>query len=285
MKKHLCVLFSLLAIACSSDGWKKSLTGFRYRIVEQGSGKAVETGNYLKMHLAYGRQGQLDIFNSESMVDSFIIHLEKVSYPGSIEEAWLLLKEGDSAEFKFSAGDIYRRYFKTDIPKGLSENDELLFRMRLKTVYTRDQFVKEDRARLSARRQSEDAAIRQFLAGSGHQVKAGPDGIYFFFLQEGSGPAPVRGDSVELVYIGRYLDGEIFDKSRREAPLLRMQVGDERYLEAWNAALLSMPEGSMARLILPSTAAYGNQGSGPVKANKILVYDIELRSILRKQFP
>jgi FKBP-type peptidyl-prolyl cis-trans isomerase len=50
-------------------------------------------------------------------------------------------------------------------------------------------------------------------------------------------------------------------------------------IKGWQEALPMMTEGSKWQLVIPSDLAYGQRGTGPIKANSTLLFDIELIEI------
>jgi len=105
-----------------------------------------------------------------------------------------------------------------------------------------------------------------------------PEGMVFFSVEEGSGPAPAGTDTVKLHYHGTFTDGRVFDSSRE---------GGEPAVFALNAVvpcfsqgIQRMKVGGKAKLICPPELAYGERGAPPmVPPGATLVFEIELLEI------
>jgi FKBP-type peptidyl-prolyl cis-trans isomerase FkpA len=103
-----------------------------------------------------------------------------------------------------------------------------------------------------------------------------PEGAVLRVLRPGQGESPKRGDRVHVKYEARTADGKVFDSSQgADVPL-------DGVVRCWSVGLPRMKVGAKARLVCPSTLAYGDQGRPPqVPGGAAVVFDIELLSIVR----
>jgi FKBP-type peptidyl-prolyl cis-trans isomerase FkpA len=101
-------------------------------------------------------------------------------------------------------------------------------------------------------------------------------GVVLRSLRPGDGESPKPTDRVRVKYEGRTADGKVFDSSEgADVPL-------DRVVKCWTAAVPKMKVGGKARLVCPSSMAYGDQGRPPqVKGGGAVVFDIELLAIAR----
>jgi FKBP-type peptidyl-prolyl cis-trans isomerase FklB len=114
-------------------------------------------------------------------------------------------------------------------------------------------------------------------------VVALPSGLQYKVISEGNGPKPTLADTVVCNYKGTLLDGTEFDSSYKRGQPATFPVA--RVIKGWTEALQLMPVGSKWELYVPSTLAYGEQGTpngGPIGPNATLVFDVELLSIQPK---
>jgi FKBP-type peptidyl-prolyl cis-trans isomerase FkpA len=82
---------------------------------------------------------------------------------------------------------------------------------------------------------------------------------------------------VKVHYQGTLIDGTVFDSSIQRGEPAVFQL--DQVIPGWTEALQLMPVGSKYRLTLPPELAYGEQGAGPIPANSVLVFEVELLSI------
>ena len=92
-----------------------------------------------------------------------------------------------------------------------------------------------------------------------YDVRVAPEGYFYEVTTPGATYQFVEGDIVEAHYTGRFLDGTVFDTSRKSGrDKLRFRVGD--LIPAWNLAIQRVQTGASLRLLTPSALAYGAEG-------------------------
>ena len=98
---------------------------------------------------------------------------------------------------------------------------------------------------------------------SAEGVKVTESGLQYMVIKEGDGAQPGPNDVVTVHYTGRLIDGTVFDSSvERGVQLMR--------------------EGAAYRLFIPSNLAYGPHGTGPIKPNSTLIFDVQLLKVEKK---
>lgn len=112
-----------------------------------------------------------------------------------------------------------------------------------------------------------------------YDVYAAPEGYFYEIIAPGEYSLLMEGDIVEAHYQGRFLNGTVFDDSRKRGERLRFRLGD--LIPAWNLALQRIKPGGAIRIISPSALAYGTEGLvGPrgdtlVPAHTVLEFVID----------
>ena len=91
-----------------------------------------------------------------------------------------------------------------------------------------------------------------------------------------AGTAPSAGDMVKVHYTGYLLDGTVFDSSYKRNEPLEFPVGTGRVIPGWDEGIMLLKTGEKAELIIPSELAYGARANGPIPANSILRFEVEL---------
>ncbi len=106
-----------------------------------------------------------------------------------------------------------------------------------------------------------------------------PSGLQYKILKEGTGGKPTATDQVKCHYHGTLIDGTVFDSSvERGQPAVFPVNG---VIQGWVEALQLMKAGSIWKLFVPPTLAYGQQGAGgAIGPNSTLVFDVELLEIV-----
>ncbi|MDF1548890.1 MAG: FKBP-type peptidyl-prolyl cis-trans isomerase [Bacteroidales bacterium] len=119
--------------------------------------------------------------------------------------------------------------------------------------------------------QEEIDARDKYLNDSNITVEPTASGLYYIEILEGSGDKPTYGRIVEVGYTGRLLDGTIFD-----ADTIEFAYGTGSVISGWHEGVSYMKVGGKAKLIIPSSLAYGQYEQGIIPRYSTLVFDMEL---------
>ncbi len=105
-------------------------------------------------------------------------------------------------------------------------------------------------------------------------------GLVFRSLSPGTGKSPVATDTVKVHYRGTFTDGTEFDSSiKRGEPVDFVLNG---VIPCWTEGVQKMKVGEKARLVCPSSTAYGDQGTPNIPGGATLVFEVELLAIKGK---
>jgi FKBP-type peptidyl-prolyl cis-trans isomerase FkpA/FKBP-type peptidyl-prolyl cis-trans isomerase FklB len=103
-------------------------------------------------------------------------------------------------------------------------------------------------------------------------------GLQYQVITEGTGEKPTPTDQVKVHYTGSLLDGTVFDSSTGREPAV---FGVSQVIPGWTEGLQIMPVGSKYIFWIPSELAYGERGSGQIKPNSLLKFEVELLEIVK----
>lgn len=98
-------------------------------------------------------------------------------------------------------------------------------------------------------------------------------------LKEGAGDAVAPGQTAVVHYIGTLVDGTVFDSSLTRGEPFEFVVGAGQVIQGWDIGVQGMKLGEQRRLIVPASYGYGNRVVGPIPANSVLIFDVELLEI------
>lgn len=117
-----------------------------------------------------------------------------------------------------------------------------------------------------------------YLARNAHEegVVTTESGLQYKVLEEGAGPSPTPSDVALVGYKGALLDGTVFD----ENPQTAMPV--DGVVPGFSEGLQKMKKGGKYRLWIPPQLGYGAQAAGPIPANSVLVFDVQLHDFKSK---
>ena len=119
---------------------------------------------------------------------------------------------------------------------------------------------------------AERGTPEQFLDWNAGQsgVVTTESGLQYRVIEQGEGATPTDADVVLVSYKGELRDGTVFDQNER-TPFPVNQV-----VPGFSEALKLMPKGSKYRVWIPPQLGYGEQQQGPIPANSVLIFDVEM---------
>jgi len=124
--------------------------------------------------------------------------------------------------------------------------------------------------------QSEQAEILAYASANGINATAHSSGVYYQVINQGSGAVPTVGSRVYVKYTGKLLNGTVFD-SQTNSSMTGWVLGN--LIPGWQIGIPLIQKGGYIKLIIPSSLCYGCNGSGPIPANSVLYFEIELTDV------
>lgn len=110
-------------------------------------------------------------------------------------------------------------------------------------------------------------------------VKVTASGLQYEVITEGKGAKPKATDTVKVHYEGKLLDGTVFDSSIKRGEPVSFPLN--QVIAGWTEGVQLMSVGSKYKFTIPSALAYGEQGSGPITPNSVLIFEVELLEIAK----
>jgi FKBP-type peptidyl-prolyl cis-trans isomerase len=105
-----------------------------------------------------------------------------------------------------------------------------------------------------------------------------PSGLIYFETKAGTGAQPKASDTVKVHYKGTLIDGKVFDSSIDRGEPAEFPLGN--VVPCWTEGVALMKVGGKARLVCPSSIAYGERGAPPdIKPGATLVFEVELLEV------
>jgi FKBP-type peptidyl-prolyl cis-trans isomerase FkpA len=107
-----------------------------------------------------------------------------------------------------------------------------------------------------------------------------PDGLQYGDLITGTGPTPVKGQTITVQYTGWLTSGTMFDSSRRSGRTpFSFAIGTSAVIKGWDEGVITMRVGGKRRLVIPPALGYGATANGQIPANSTLVFEVQLLSV------
>lgn len=277
MKKLFLVMIgvAMLITACNNDGFKKTESGIQYKKhITDENATQVQEGNIMLIQFAMGKKDSL----MQEASPEFPIMLIKDQYTPAFYEVLSMLKEGDSMTAIMKPIEFYGD--SSGIPPFFGENELLYFHIKLNKTMSKEDYEAAEKAKIEARFEEEKALLQEYLTNNNLVGNTTESGLIIVTVQEGKGATPAAGQTVKVNYTGYLLDGTKFDSSLDRNTPFEFPLGMSRVIRGWDEGVAAMKVGGKAKLLIPSSLAYGSRDMGVIPPNSPLVFDVELLEIL-----
>ncbi len=264
------------------DGWSELEDNVYFKIHTLGDGeqKAGDGDKIFAQLDIYGASGKLIYRNNLS---SGALHRFNVSSSNSIwNKMFMVMHEGDSATFSMNGNKLDLAKLTQD--KVVSYPEELTLAVKIWRLEThRDQLANNMKEAPADLELLELNNLKTYLDSNNLTDKFHfVDGIFVQYIKRGNGAKVQSGQSIWINYKGQFLNGKEFDNTYKRGQMLDFQLGKpDQVIRGFEIALSKMNEGDKVRLYLPSSYAFGGQGSsnGQVPPFTSVMYELELYKI------
>ena len=120
--------------------------------------------------------------------------------------------------------------------------------------------------------ESEQATIVNYALANGITATVHSSGLHYEVVTAGTGPTPTINSTVSVRYVGKLLNGTVFDTQAGTPVTFPVN----QVIPGWQLGLPLVQEGGTIKLIVPSSLAYGCTGYGAIPADAILYFEIDL---------
>lgn len=269
----------------STGNQKETKGGLKYTIYSSGdSDRETVLGDVI-----YGTMGVFIgdsiLFETDEIMP--IMRIEEPIFMGDLNEGLILLKAGDSAVFIVNADSI-RKSSGGALPEIVKE--EISYWIKVDRILSEAELMQDQADMAITKAAEEKEAIAKYLHDNELKIEPTESGLYYIELNKGAGSIIKQGQTVKVDYVGRLLDGKIFDTSKEEAAAeaglfmpgrtyepMEVPAGVGQLIAGMDEALLKMRVGGKALIIVPFSLAYGPQRvSDQIVEFSTLVFEIEI---------
>lgn len=294
---NYCLLFTLLFFYSEQVAAQNFLTtpnGLKYKyFVNSDSGTVAGEGGYIELHIVAKTRikgekkdtvltnSYTDVYGANKML------VPKPTHKGCINEGFAMLKAGDSVVFKVIADSLYSKTFKAAVPSFLTGKEEV--EIITKVLFSQTQKKFEQKQEDAKKRELEAATallvkeqkqLSQVADKMGYadELDKTPGGVLFAKIKETNGVKAQEGDIGSFFYKGTFLDGAKFDGNYGGTPF-NVTIGKGGVIQGWLEVVADMKLGEKWIIFIPSSLAYGENGSGRIPPNTPLIFEMELAAI------
>ncbi|MCK5822444.1 MAG: FKBP-type peptidyl-prolyl cis-trans isomerase [Bacteroidales bacterium] len=291
MKKFFLITLVLTFFFTSCDyfskhtGFSKTETGIYYKLHIIGEEvNPAKSGNYVTVDLNYKTINDSSFFHEQRT-----FKITKPDYKGSIDECFLMLSKGDSSTFIIDADNFFTKTLKTSLPQFIANNSQMKVDIKMNDIRTEEQYTTDKEEFLKWIEDFGDyekTILKRFIDEQKVDVEPTKSGLYFFTVKKGDGKKVKKGDLITIDYDGRFLNGKFFDSTKKRQQPFDFVYGSElQVIPGLEEAIGMMEQGEKAVVIIPSSLAFGDNGSstGIIPPFTSLIYEIEIINVKTKK--
>lgn len=119
--------------------------------------------------------------------------------------------------------------------------------------------------------EKDEKEIQEYISTHNLNATATGTGLYVVVNSLGSGAGCNAHSDVKVKYTGYLTNGTQFDQSTSGITINLQQV-----IKGWTEGIPHFKEGGSGKLLIPSALGYGDQSTGSIPANSVLIFDVEL---------
>lgn len=267
MNKLFLLLFVCFLVGCESkhpgfheiseDLWRKVFV-----IGEED--RPVKQGDVVKINMQFTTTDGKEIMSAQNVYMSI-----NNTDDTDMQEAMAHLVLGDSATYILKRPNSFENDSVTDVYFSVRINDIIS-----QAAY--EQMVSDYIIR-SEKKETEE--IFGYLEKTKSENWQNWQSLYFKTIKSGKGMPITKGNKVSIHYVGKMLNGKVFDSTYETNDPLYFVFGDPgQVIEGFERILWKMRKGGKSKIILPSYLAFGEQGSatGIVPPFTPVLYEIEV---------
>lgn len=300
MKKNLMYLaLATIGLASCNGGYKQGDGGFLYNFYTSNSGTKIKEGDFLIANLIIKNDADSVLMSTYDQGRPSPLVLPKATYKGDIFDALKLFAEGDSATVKLPADSVFKRGAKPPGFKGKYLNYTIkVVKVIAKGKLTDQQFNESIntymKAQAEAEKNAEPAKLKKYVDASGQKFNKTDSGLYYVISKPGVGANVAANDTAVINYVGKLLNGKVFDTSIKEEAVkaklgnldqrpftpIRVAIGQHKVIAGWDQGIQLLNKGAKATLVVPSSLGYGSVGAGPIAPYTPVVFELEVVDIV-----
>jgi FKBP-type peptidyl-prolyl cis-trans isomerase FkpA len=288
MRYSAFVIFILSAVVIASCGkldYKKSPGGLVYKIISDGKGDSVRTGDYIKFNIE--NKVNDSVYSTTFGKDPAYVQASAFGNKYDISELWTKMRIGDSVIVFQSLDTFLKR--GAQLPPEIKKGDMLIVTIKILDIFKTDSAANADREKASlVNLPAEKEAVKKFMSENkieGYQET--PSGAFVKIIEPGTGNIIDSGNYISVRYRGSLFNGAVFDGNMDADTYSKgpfsFTVNVDRMAKGFTEGVRMLRKGSVAKIYIPASLAYGSGGNPPsIGPNENIMFDIKIEDVKDK---
>lgn len=276
--------------------FKKLKNGMEYKIISSGKGNPAAYGEVLKFHFEQ-KYKDSTIKTSFGELPTYQA-IDSMQLPKEYFEIFKQARSGDSIVTRILVDSVFKGGMGMP-PGGFKKGEYLATNFKILGIIKADaaqddfvkertKYMKEDSIRAIAQKVKDDKILEEYFAKNNIKPAKTTLGTYVEVKQAGS-ELPKDGQTLSVKYTGKLLDGTPFDSnvdsSFHHTEPYNVTLGQGGSIPGFEDGLRNFGKGGKGTIYIPSTLAYGSQGSGRIPPNSSLLFDVEILDVIEAPKP
>jgi FKBP-type peptidyl-prolyl cis-trans isomerase FkpA len=300
---YLLLAVVVLFTACKGK-YKHAEDGLEYKVISKEAGTKAVAGDFLELNILatyndsvlYSTRDngmpQYAPYNPDQFPPAFKKIFAKVYVGDSIVvriSTDTLIKKGQAAPFMKKGQYVYQYFtisniFKTEDQKDSAQNTHLAA-SKAKVYQKTLGLIKKQLTDNADQLKTDDKILTDYLSDKHITATKGDWGTYVSITEPGTGAQIDSSNVVMVNYTGKTLVDTVFDsnvdpKFKHVAPFA-VDMSEMDVIPGWVDGLRQMKKGSKGTFFIPSSLAYGKNGSGSkIAPNTNLIFDVEIVDVM-----
>ncbi len=290
-------MFSMSAFSQIKEGFKQDKSGLWYKAEKMNpSGRLTKEGDIVigNYSMAYGDSVVFSSFGKPTQ-PCFGAMEQNRAFKGDLIDGLFLMREGEIYEFAFTYDSLSK---VQSVPDFFKQGDYAYFKVYIDKLMSTEEFNAEQQRLMEEQKKIADSlqaiemqVLVDYVRQNGFS-DIPTNGVYYKQTKEGNGTKVENGNKVKVHYVGRFLDGKVFDTSvesvakesgvynpQRNYEPLPFTIGKRQMIVGFEEAVKMMTIGEKGIVVILSNLAYGARQRGEIPPFSTLVFELELVEI------
>lgn len=258
-----------------------SPNGLLYKFHRINSGSTLTPNDVAEIEMNYFLNDSL-LFTSHDYAQKFNMPIEHSVFKGDLYEGLSMMHVGDSASFVTKADSTYIKLWKRP-SKGIKDTDVIRFDISVLSKEDRNVFSQRIYAKKRAQAEQSRNDLQVYLHDNNVVERPRPSGLIIQTIIKGYGEKATSGDKVKVHYTAELINGEVYKSTRYNniPEILTLSNLPKVHPRGLDEALHQMREGEIAKVIIPSHLAFGQQEIYNLPPFANFVYEIEVLEVIK----
>jgi len=297
------LMLAAVGFASCNGGFKQGPDGILYNVHSEKSKTKIKQGDFVSAYVVFKNDADSVIYSSYDGGQPQYLIVEAPQFKGDMMDGLKLVGEGDSVTMKMVADSAFKGGQKR--PDSFKSSKYIVYDLKIDKVIPKGTLTDEVfqrtistyiRGQVENVKKQEPAKLKKYITDNKLNVAKTDSGLYYAITKPGTGPVMVPGDTAVVKYVGKLLNGKVFDSNIKEEAIkgklpsiemrpfqpIRFSVGTHQVIPGWDQGFLLLNKGAKATFVIPSALGYGEQGMRDmIPANSPLVFEVELIDVIR----